>query len=194
MRILVIPEDFRNDQYILKPLVKRLFADMGLQRAHVRICQNPRLGGVGEALKSERIQEIVERYKGMTDIFILCVDRDGIRGRRQRLDHIESEFGNDRKFLAVNAWEEVETWVLAGVTIARHWRWQDVRNEVEVKERYFEELASQCGATDSPGGGRKALAEEAARNVAAIRQKCPEDFGCLDRRLKETLLILELSS
>ena len=77
MNVLVIPEDFRKDQYILKPLFRRLFQDLGRPSARVAVCQDPLLGGIGEALKSERLVEIVERYDGMTDLFILCVDRDG---------------------------------------------------------------------------------------------------------------------
>ncbi len=103
MNVLVIPEDFRNDQYILKPLFERLFANMGRRRDQVRICQDPLLGGVGEALKPGRISDIVERYGGMTDIFILCIDRDGDRGRRQRLDQIEETFCDGCTFLAENA-------------------------------------------------------------------------------------------
>ena len=52
------------------------------------------LGGVEEALKSDRIAEVVEQHEGMTDVFVLCVDRDGDVGRRRRLDDIEAEFGN----------------------------------------------------------------------------------------------------
>ena len=44
MRVLVIPEDFRRDQYILKPLFKRLFSDMGKGNARNRVCQDPLLG------------------------------------------------------------------------------------------------------------------------------------------------------
>ncbi len=117
MNILVIPEDFRNDQYLLKPLFKRLYASLGQPRARVRICRDPLLGGIGEALKSERIREVVEQYHGMTDVFILCVDRDGETGRQNRLTEIETTFGNDRPFFAVNAWEEIETWALAGLEL-----------------------------------------------------------------------------
>ena len=179
MNVLVIPEDFRKDQFILKPLIKGL---MG-RRATVRVCQNPLLGGVGEALKPARLREIVERYEGMYAVFILCVDRDGKTGRRQRLDQIESEFGVGRTFFAENAWEEVETWVLAGLDLPRGWRWSAVRAEVDVKETYFEPLVRQRGVAEGPGGGRKALAEEAVRNILAIRQKCREDFGVLAGRL-----------
>ncbi len=87
MNILIIPEDFRKDQYILKPIFQRLVASLGSSVSRVRVCQDPLLGGVGEALKSSRIEEVIERYP-MVHIFILCVDRDGGTGRRQRLDEI----------------------------------------------------------------------------------------------------------
>ncbi len=184
MKVLVIPEDFRNDQYVLKPLFERLLRSAGRPRARVVVCKDPLLGGVGEALKPERIREIVDRYDGMTDLFVLCVDRDGEEGRRVRLDAIETEFGNGRDFLAENAWEEVETWVLAGLDLPKGWRWNDVRAAVQVKERYFERIAQERGVADGPGGGRKALGEEAARHLSAIRRKCPEDFDALARRVE----------
>ena len=184
MNILIIPEDFRKDQYILKPLFSRLFRSIGKPRVRVEICRDPLLGGIGEALKSERIEEIVRKYEGMTDIFILCVDRDGNEGRRQRLDQIEGECGDTQIFLAENAWEEIETWVLAGLDLPRDWRWSDVRAEIQVKENYFESLAAQRGLSDAPGGGRKPLAEEASRRIKRIRQRCPEDFDAFARRLE----------
>ncbi len=109
MNVLVIPEDFRNDQYLLKPLFKRLFASLGRRRTRIRVCQGPLLGGVGEALKTERIREIMDQHRGMTDIFVLCVDRDGETGRRARLTEIEEKLGDDCRLFAENAWEEVET-------------------------------------------------------------------------------------
>ena len=151
MNILVIPEGFRNDQYILKPLFERLFANIGRERAQVRICRDPLPGGVGEALKSDCIGDIVGRYDGMTDIFVLCVDRDGNLGRRQRLEQIEGTFRHGRMFLAENAWEEIETWVPAGLDRPQEWRWADVRAEVHVKEWYFEPLADKRGVADGPG-------------------------------------------
>ena len=184
MNVLVIPEDFRKDQYILKPLFERLLRSMGRRNARVRICQDPLLGGIVEATKPERIAEIVERYDGMTDVFILCVDRDGNPGRRRRLDDIEKEFGVDSDFLAENAWEELETWVLAGLDLPRSWRWADIRAEVHVKEEYFDKLAERRSVADGPGGGRRALGREAASRIDAIRQKCPEDFDALAQRLE----------
>ena len=187
MKVLVIPEDFRNDQYILKPIFVRLFRSIGRPNAKIRICGDPLLGGVVEALKPDRISEIVEQYQGMIDIFILCVDRDGSKGRRQRLDEIESKLDTQQTFLAENAWEEIETWVLAGVVnLPANWNWQTVRAEIHVKEVYFKPLVDQRNLSDAPGGGRKPLAEEAARRIGEIRKKCPEDFGRLARRLEMT--------
>ncbi len=51
MNILIIPEDFRKDQYILKPLFTRLFRSIGKPRVRIEICRDPLLGGVGEALR-----------------------------------------------------------------------------------------------------------------------------------------------
>ena len=132
----------------------------------------------------DRLKNIVEQYDGMTDAFILCVDRDGDAGRRARLDRIEAALGKGgRAFLAGNAWEEIETWILAGLDLPDGWRWNDVRAEVQVKERYFAPLAQERGVADGPGGGRKALGAEAARNLPTIRRKCPEDFDALARRV-----------
>ena len=186
MNILIIPEDFRNDQYILKPLFDRLVR--ARPSVHITICRDPLLGGIGEALKSENIEYILERYRGRVDVFVLCVDRDGVLGRRQRLDQLEAEFGGRVPFLAENAWEEIETWVLAGLDLPRDWRWADVRAEVQVKETYFEPLAVLRGLVGSLGGGRKVLGEEASRRIGAIRQKCPEDFDALARRLEAIAL------
>ena len=190
MNILIIPEDFRKDQYILKPLFTRLFRSIGKPRVRVEICLDPLLGGVAEALKSERIAEVVRKHEGMTDIFILCVDRDGNEGRRQRLDQIEKEFKDTRRvFLAENAWEEIEIWVLAGLNLPRGWRWSEVRAEIQVKENYFEPLVAQRDLLDAPGGGRKPLAEEASRQINRIRQRCPEDFDALTQHLETAVQI-----
>ena len=183
MNVLVIPEDFRKDQYLLKPLFRRLLSESGRPSARVVVCQDPLLGGVAEALKSVRLAEIFDRYDAMIDLFVLCVDRDGDVGRRKRLDQLEREFEKGRMFVAENAWEELETWTLAGIDLPPEWSWSDVRAEVDVKERYFDVLADQRGLSDAPGRGRKPLGEEASRRLSAIRLKCP-DFDELARRVE----------
>lgn len=76
MNVLVIPEDFRKDQYMLKPIVAAMLDWIGVA-ARVEICQDPLLGGVTEALKRERIKDIIEQYSWKVQLFLLCVDRDG---------------------------------------------------------------------------------------------------------------------
>lgn len=53
MKVLLIPEDFTHDQYVLLPLFRRLFRDLGKPNARIRVCREPNLGGVEEALKTE---------------------------------------------------------------------------------------------------------------------------------------------
>ena len=193
VRVLVIPEDFRKDQYILKPIFDRLLRDLGRPSAKVAVCQDPLLGGIGEALKRDRMEEIVERYRGMVDLFVLCVDRDGHEDRRARLDRLEETLGKTlgetggATFLAENAWEELETWVLAGLKLPRGWRWSKVRAEVSVKERYFDTVVQERKLANHPGRGRQPLAKEASRQIDAIQQKCPEDFGALAKRIEDAL-------
>lgn len=90
MNVLVIPEDFRKDQYILKPIVKAMLRQLGKPSANIEICRDPLLRGVAEATSWSVVREIIERYR-MVDLFVLCVDRDGVQGRRQALDRIEQQ-------------------------------------------------------------------------------------------------------
>ena len=184
----VIPEDFRKDQYMLKPIFMAMMKEVGKPNARVRVCQDPLLGGVNEALKWERIQEIIERYKGMVNLFLLCVDRDGKSGRKIVLTNLEQQAGNiltsGRLLLAENAWQEIEVWVLAGHDLPSDWNWQVIRDEVNPKETYFLPFATQRKLLDAPGEGRKTLAEEAARRYERIRQLCPEDIADLEDRVR----------
>jgi hypothetical protein len=181
LKIVLIPEDTQNDQHVLKPIFERLLRNLSTSRSKVLIPQI-RLGGSGEALKVERLAPIVEQYEYIADAFVLCVDRDGQGGRRQRLDEIEEEFSPN--FFAVDAWEEIETWLLAGLQLPNTWRWSEIRPSLHTKEEYFEPLAKMRGLSETLGGGRKTLGAEAARKVDVIQQKCPEDFGNLATRLK----------
>jgi hypothetical protein len=188
MNVLVIPEDFRKDQYMLKPMVEAMLTHLGYSRARVRVLTDPLLGGISQALNHERIREIVDRYRGMTDLFLLCVDRDGNVGRRMALDHVEAFAASllpaDRFFLAENAWQELEVWVLAGLLdLPKDWNWKEIRAEMHPKERFFEPVARERGVHEEPGGGRKTLATEAARRYSRIRQLCPEDVRNLENRI-----------
>ncbi len=188
MRVLIIPEDFRNDQYMLKPIITAMFSELGKPKAIIRVCQDPLLHGVSEAMKWENLEEIFYRYKGMVDIFLLCVDRDGNINRKEGLDNLEQKaktaLSHNTYFLAENAWQEIEVWVLAGHTLPRNWIWQDIRQEINPKEKYFEPFAKSRGLLYEPGGGRKTLATEAAKRYPRIKQLCPEDIANLESRIQ----------
>ncbi len=180
MRVLLIPEDFRNDQYMLTPIFKQLYSLLGWPNAKVRTCIDPLLGGVEEAMKFDRLSEIFARYDGMIDHYILCVDRDGNEHRAARLADLEARCAIDgRKFLSIAAIEEIEVWVLAGNELPPKWAWSDVRSDPHPKERYFDVFAKELALTNGPGRGRKALGEKAAKNIQRIVQLCGEEFNPL---------------
>lgn len=186
MKVLVIPEDFRKDQYMLKPIIKAMMKALGKSSAKVEICQDPLLGGISEASKWENIEAIINQYP-MVDLFLLCVDRDGKEGRKKALENIENQASKiltDRQlFLAENAWQEIEVWVLAGQYLPKEYNWQKIREEINPKETYFVPFAQQRNLLDAPGEGRKPLAEEAAKRYNRIRQLCPEDIVNLENRI-----------
>lgn len=192
INVLIIPEDFRKDQYVLKPIIERMMASLEI-RARVRVCTDPLLGGVGEALKWERVREIVDRYRGMTRLFLLIVDRDCEPGRRTRLDSLEGEAatmlaGTGRCFLAENAWQELEVWVLAGVSDPpKDWSWRKIREDLDPKENYYLPYVRQRNLSGAPHEGRDFLAREAATNYPRLRQLCPEDIATLETRIREAL-------
>jgi len=76
VNVLIIPEDFRKDQYILKPIIQRMFAEIGKRQANVKMCLEPVLGGIDQATDRRRIADILDMYPTV-DVFLLLVDRDG---------------------------------------------------------------------------------------------------------------------
>ncbi len=189
--VLVIPEDFRKDQYILQPLAEALLASCGKPRAKVIVCRDPLLGGVDRALDRTELAAIIDRYKGMVGLFLLCVDRDGVGSRRAKLDAIEQWaaqlVGPNKQFIGVEAWQELEVWVLAGHDLPAEWAWADVRQEPNPKERFFSSFAEQQGVADQPGEGRRQLAAQAAVRFDRVRQLCPEDVALLETRVRDWL-------
>jgi hypothetical protein len=118
------------------------------------------------------------------------VDRDGKEGRKTRLTQLEELAAKVLKtghiLLAENAWQEIEVWVLAGHNdLPSEWEWQQVRQEHNPKEVYFEPYAQQRGVEHELSGGRKVLAEQAARRYNRIRKLCKEDVANLEGRIKE---------
>ena len=188
MNVLIIPEDFRKDQYLLKPIITAMLDYLGKPRAKITVLTDPLLGGVERALDFRQLAAIIERYQAMVDVFLLCVDRDGEENRRLRLDRLETEarkvLPEPRVFLGENAWQELEVWALAGLDLPKDWSWQAIRAERDPKERYFQPIAEQRGLMGEPGEGRRTLGMESAKRYARIRQLCPEDIQSLEGKIK----------
>jgi hypothetical protein len=194
MNVLVIPEDFRKDQFVLKPIVAAIMAAIGKPRANVRVCPEPLLGGIDQALRWNRIEEIIKRYRGMVDVYLLIVDRDGKEGRRAALDKLETraaaKLTADRVFLAENAWQEVEVWALAGHDLPADWSWKEIRSDVNPKERFYLPFAEMRGVINELEQGRKILARESAANYRRVRARCREDVASLEERLAARLAVI----
>ena len=191
MNVLIIPEDFRKDQYIVAPLIRKMLAQIGKANANVRVCLDPLMGGISEATKWERIQEVIDMYP-MVQVFLLIVDRDGIETRRLTLDRLEQKAAEHlgttgRMLLAENAWQEIEVWAIAGQPLPREWKWAEVRQHRDPKEAYFEPLAINRNLTNEPGEGRTTLGREAAANYTRVRSLCVEDLQQLENRLRAVL-------
>jgi hypothetical protein len=185
--VLVIPEDFTKDEHILKPLAERILQDLGKPNAKVRVCRDPNFGGVGEALKTERLRKVIGRYRTY-DLFILVVDRDGKAGRETSVSQIEATLqgeiaGTRRRFVAGLAWQEVEIFILAGLELPSGSSWREIRADPDVKNTYFKQLAATKNTSGLPHQGRQKLMTEAMKNWNRMKSRCPEDIGILLTKL-----------
>ncbi|NQU20595.1 MAG: hypothetical protein HQ567_04880 [Candidatus Nealsonbacteria bacterium] len=173
MKVLVIPEDPTLDQHILKPVVQRIFRDLN-RKARVYVLQDPRLGSVSEALDKGKIGEILERHR-MMDLFLLIVDRDGVRERQDRVDARVAQADEAGKtMLGCMAVEEVEVWALALHRSEVGGSWDDVRNEVHPKEIYFDPFVKRNKWLEGLGRGRAQAMRSLAGNWKTLKSLCPE--------------------
>lgn len=187
MRVVVICEDFTKDQYIAKPVIEAMLDWLGRPRARVVVAREPRLRGVEDATNWDRLRQVIARYEGMADAYVLLIDRDADPGRRKRLHKIEAlakaALPEGVAFYAENAWQELEVWALAAVTLPASWSWKGIRKERDPKERYFDPIVAKRGLQDEPGEGRQTLGREAGRQYQRVRQLCPEDVQALEASL-----------
>jgi hypothetical protein len=190
VNILIILEDFRKDQHIVKPIIEAMLARVGKPHAKVLVCREY-LGGIAKAKDWGEIEKIIYLHRSMTDLLLLLVDRDGVATRRAALDKLETRAAEilpqSRRFMAENAWQEIEAWALAGLALPTGWKIRDIRNHEHSKEAYFEPLVRRMGLAEELGGGRATLGREAARHYSRIRSRCPEDIATLENRIRDWL-------
>ena len=178
MRCLIIPEDFRKDQHVLRPIVEALFKSLGKNNVKVGVLMEPLLGGVNKALNKEVLRGILETYRYKTDIFLLIVDRDGQLGRRRQLVECEKCFDSTVEtrlcFLGECAIEELEVWALAGSKLPSEWSWRAVRSSRDPKEEYFDPYINQRFKSTRLADGRSTLGKQAAEQITRVLERCPE--------------------
>jgi hypothetical protein len=176
VRVLVIAEDPRLDQYMLKPLIQAALEHAGRPRAKVQVCQDPGQRGDSTVISQSAILNLIELYP-MNDLYILCVDRDCNQGRPSALADLEAAVNRQlqgQRFVACCGQEELEVWVLAGMTDLDA-QWNAVRSHCHPKENFFQPHTEKRKVIDTPGRGRKLLGEEAAAQYASrVRKMCPE--------------------
>ena len=170
MKVLVIPEDPSLDQYILKPVVEKIFSDLG-RSPRVTVLSNPRLRGVSEALDSATLADVVLTYP-MNDLFLVIVDRDGDESRVAVANAREMEHP-DRLFVCL-AVEEVEVWMLALHHEILPSPWREVRAEIHPKERFANPFLRGRAPRLDPGQGRAWAMRELGIQWRGVIQRCRE--------------------
>lgn len=171
MKVLIVPEDPTYDQYILKPVVERIFKDLE-RLARISVLQNPRLTSVNQALDSVVLAEIVDRYP-MVDLFLVLVDRDGDSEGRPARARAREEAHPGRLFVCL-AIEEVEVWMLAIHRSKLSEPWNEVRAEQHPKERFADPFLSEHAPRLGPGGGRKWAMRQLGPTWQGVLGVCPE--------------------
>jgi len=179
MKVLVIPEDQQLDRFLLKPVLERLFQELG-KPARIEILPEPQLRGDDQALDQKLLAQIVADNRAMVDLFLLVVDRDC--DRKNHVARAAARESEHRDLLiACLAVEEVETWMLALYeTEEIGASWNDVRRHCDPKEQFAEPLLARLGG-NGPGRGRKAAMRRLAGNWQRLTSRCPELTALAER-------------
>ncbi len=169
MKVLVIPEDPALDQYILKPIVERLFADLG-KTARVQVLSKPRLRGIAQALDPDIIADVVRTYP-MVDLFLVMVDRDGDPKRPKGATSLE---GRQPHLFVCLAIEEIEVWMLAAHRDTLPTPWSEIRQEPHPKERFAHPFLAERAPKLDPGQGRAWAMRELGGKWKGVLSACEE--------------------
>jgi hypothetical protein len=181
VKVLVIPEDPTLDQYILKPIVERILADLG-KTARVQVLTNPRLRGIAQALDPAIIADIVRTYP-MVDLFLVMVDRDGDPRRPSNATTLE---GSQPHLFVCLAIEELEVWMLAAHRDTLSTPWSEIRQEPHPKERFAHPFLAERAPKLDPGQGRAWAMRELGGKWKGVLSACDELDG-LKHRIHEWL-------
>jgi hypothetical protein len=168
VRVLVVCEDPTHDRFIVKPVVERIFDDLG-RRARVDILDDPHLTGIDSLLAE--LPAIVDDNKAL-DLITVVADRDGGGTRNEaRLRNAVARSQSDR-VLVCCAEEEVEVWMLALHRDAFP-DWNAVPADRDVKDHYAIPFLRER-EFGGPGRGRRAAMRDLGKSWRGLLQLCPE--------------------
>ncbi len=183
-RVLVVPEDPRNNGYILDPLVVRILAECGKPNARVTVLTNPRAQGYEHA--KQLLKDQVLAIYSHQDLVLFLPDADG-KDRSQAFEELAAVADQTAvDLLCCAAVQEVETWLLAGHTEKLDRPWSEVRNDVSVKENVFIPFLERYGDPKRAGGGRDILMKETLGNYRGLTDRCPE-LRELENRIRQLI-------
>ena len=180
--VLIVPEDFTYNGYILGPLVKRMLSECGRPNAIVIPPKGPQPKGYEHAKDLLRTRYF-DLYRHM-NLLLFLPDADG-KDRDAEFRSLEEEAGRQGvRLLCCAAKEEVEIWLLAGHRQRLPQPWQTIRSDTSVKENVFQPFLQEYGDPKAPGGGRDVLMGQTLNGYGALLQLCPE-LAELERRIRE---------
>lgn len=185
-KVLIVPEDPTYNGSILQPLIERMMRELGKANAKIVVLTNPKLCGFEHA-KGE-IEAVCKRYPHY-DLILFLPDRDGKLGREESLTKLTEKLqAKGIPFIAIAAHQEVEVWLLAGHKTKIAGNWQQIREDVSVKENIFKPFIDEHG-DEGPSGGRERLMKDTLKNFRGLLQSCPE----LKELMESIRIILEVS-
>jgi hypothetical protein len=177
--VLVVPEDPTNNGYLLRPLCKRLLREAGRPNANIVVLPEPRVQGYSHAKKL--LEDRIPRDWSHFELILFICDADGSAASRKdefkRLEQLAARRTKPVKLICCAAEQELETWLLAGHPEKLRdlsERWQEIRAEVSIKERFFQPFLEKHGDPATPSHGRERLMQQALANYDGMKKRCPE--------------------
>ena len=175
-RVLVVPEDPKQNGHILMPLVRAIMRDSGRPTAKVRLLTRPRTRGYDHAVKVIR-DELPEAY-GFMDLWLFFPDAD--RAKAEAMRSLEADLETRKvPLFCCPAQPEVE--IFACAAFRADLDWENTRAHPRLKEDVFQPLLAEHGDPRRPGGGRGMMIEASLRNLPRLLQLCPELQDLRDR-------------
>ena len=176
--VLVIAEDPRNDEYLLRPIAEAVLAEAGRPRARIQVLMDPRLRGYDAALRTIR-GDLNVRY-GYKDLWLFFPDAD--RASPEAMATLERSLRDKGVTLfCCPAEPEVEIYACAAYLPATPGAFREWKSHPRLKEDVFNPLLRKHGDPKSPGGGRRSMIRKALGRRRQFFQIFPEIAALRDR-------------